>query len=110
RLLGFGGVALHHRHGIQNFGGDGAGVGHAVLGGAREAAHAPANPHTGQDHHHHHQQHHAHGVGVGPDQHHQRAQADHGVAQPHRQGRADNRLHQGGVGGQAREHFTALRG
>ena len=54
-FLRLSGVALHHRDGVQDFSGDGAGVGHAVLAGAREAAHAPANPHAGQHHDHQHQ-------------------------------------------------------
>ena len=54
-FLRLGGVALHDGDGVQNFSGDGAGVGHAVLAGAREAAHAPANPHAGQHHDYQHQ-------------------------------------------------------
>ena len=30
-LAGLGGIALHHRDGVEHFGGDGAGVRHAVL-------------------------------------------------------------------------------
>ncbi|MNV31990.1 hypothetical protein D3C71_1233140 [compost metagenome] len=40
-------VALHHRHGIEHLGRDGAGIGHPVLAVARQAPHAPADPHGG---------------------------------------------------------------
>ena len=54
-------------------------------------------------------QHLRHHVRVGDDQHRQRADAHHRVAQAHRQARADDRLHQRRVGGQARQHLAGLR-
>ena len=46
------GVALHHRNRVQHLGGDGAGVGDAVLAGARELAHAAAEVQARQHHQH----------------------------------------------------------
>ena len=83
RLARLGGVALHHGDGVQHLGGNGAGVRHPVLAGAREAAHAAAEPDAGQHHQQQHGQHLRHDVGVGPDQHGQRAQARHRAAQAH---------------------------
>ena len=110
RLAVFGGVALNDGDGVEHLGRDGAGVGHAVLAGARELAHAPAKPHAGQHHQHDDQRHLQHHVGVGPHQHDQGADAHHRVAQAHGQRRAHDGLHQGGVGGQAREDFAGLCG
>jgi len=44
------------------------------------------------------------------DQHEQCAHPHHRVAQAHGERGADDRLHEGGVGGQAREHLAGLRG
>ncbi len=100
-LACLGGVALHHRHGVEHLSGNAAGIGHAVLAGTRELADAPAKPQRGRHHQDQYPQdlHHHHRAGV--DQHDQRAQAHHGVAQAHAQGRADDGLHQRGVGGQS---------
>jgi hypothetical protein len=110
RLACFGGVALHHGNRVEHLGGDGAGVGHAVLAGARQLAHAPAEPHRRRDDQHQHAQHLHHEVGVGVDQHAQRAHAHHGIAQAHAQRGAHDGLHQRRVAGQARQHFAGLRG
>ena len=103
-------VALHHRHRVQHLGGDGAAVGHAVLAGAAELAHAAAEVQAGQHHQHQDAQHLRHHVGVGHDQRAQRADAHHGVAQAHAEAAADHRLHQRGVGGQPAQHLAGLRG
>ena len=110
RLAVLGGIALHYRHGVQHLGGNRAGIGNAVLAGARELAHAPAKPQAGQHDQHQHHKHLQHHIGVGPDQHAQGADAHHRVAQAHAQGRAHHRLHQGGVSRQAAQHLAGLRG
>ena len=61
-------VALHHRNLAQHLGGDGAGIGHAVLAGAAELAHAAAEIDAGQHHQHQHAQHLRHDPGVGDDE------------------------------------------
>ena len=101
-------VALHHRDLAQHLGGDGAAVGHAVLAGAAELAHAAAEIQAGQHHQHQDAQHLHHHPGVGPDQRGQGAGAHHQGAQAHAQAAADHALHQGGVGGQAAEHLAGL--
>jgi hypothetical protein len=103
-------VALYHGNGVEHLGGDGAGVGHAVLAGAAELAHAAAEPDAGQHHQNQRAQHLRHHVGVGDDQHGHRADAHHRVAQAHAQAGADDRLYQRRVGGQARQHLAGLRG
>ncbi len=103
-------VALHHWNCVQHLGRDRAGVGHAVLAGARELAHAFAEPHARQHHQHDDQQHLQHHIGIGPHQHDQCADAHDRIAQAHGERGADNRLHQRGVGGQTREHFAGLCG
>ena len=102
-------VALHHRHGVQHLGGDRARVGDPVLAGARQAAHAAAEIERRQDDQDQDRQHLRHDDRVGDDQHRHRADAHHGVAQPHRQARADDGLHQRRVGRQARQHLAGLR-
>ncbi len=106
----FGGVALHHRNGVEHLGGNRAGVGHPVLAGARELAHAPAEPHRWADDQHQNAQHLQHDIGVGPDQHAERAYAHHRIAQAHAERGANHRLHQRGVARQARQHLAGLRG
>ena len=106
----FGGVALHHRNGIEHFGGNRAGVGHAVLAGARELAHAPPEPHRRRDDEQQRSKHLHHQVRVGDHQHAQRAHAHDRVAQAHAERRAHHRLHQRGVAGQPRQHLAGLRG
>ncbi len=110
RLAAFGGVALHHRNGVQHLGGNRAGVGHPVLAVARQFAHPPAKPDAGQHDQHQHAQHLEHHIGVGIHQHGQRAHAHHRVAQAHAQRRAHHGLHQRGVGGEAAQHLARLRG
>ena len=102
-------VALHHRNRVQHLGGDRARIGDAVLAGARQPLHAPAEVERRQDHQHEDAEHLRHHHRVGDDQHGHRADAHHGVAQAHRQARADDGLHQRRVGGQAREHLAGLR-
>jgi hypothetical protein len=106
RFAAFLRVALHHRNGVEHLGGDGAGIGHAVLAGAAELAHAPAEDHGRRHHQQQDAQHLRHHVGVGDDQHHHGADAHHAVAQAHRQAGADDLLHERGVGGQARQHLA----
>ena len=103
-------VALHHRNRVQHLGGDRARVGHAVLAGAREPAHAAAEPERRQHDQHQDAEHLRHHYRVGDDQHGHRADAHHRVAQAHRQARADHGLHQRRVGRQARQHLAGLRG
>ena len=110
RLAQFLAVALHHRHGVQHFSRDRARVGHAVLAGARKLSHLATEAHRRQHHQHQDAQYLRHHHRVGDDQHHHRADAHHGVAQAHAQARADDGLHQGRVGGQARQHLAGLRG
>ena len=110
RLAALGGVALHHRDRIQHFGCDRAGVGHPVLAGARQAPHAPAEPHRRQHHQQQHAHHLQHDPRVGVDQHRHGAGAHDRVAQAHRQRRADDSLHQRGVGRQPRQHLAGLGG
>jgi hypothetical protein len=50
-------VALHHRDGVEHLGGDGAGVGHAVLAVAREARTRRPIHSAGQHHQHQDAQH-----------------------------------------------------
>ena len=100
-LVRFGGVGLHHRNGIEHLAGQGAGIGQAVLVGAREAAHPPAQVDAGQDDGQQHGNHLQHQPGIAPHQHQQGAQAHHQIAQAHGQRRAHHGLHQGGVIGQA---------
>ena len=67
------------------FGSDGTGIGHPVLAGAAELAHAAAEVQAGQHHQHQDAQHLRHDHRVGHDECHQRPQAHHRVAQPHAQ-------------------------
>ena len=101
RFACFGHVALHHRNGIEHLAGQGAGIGQAVLVGARQAAHPPAQVDAGQDDGQQHGNHLQHQPGIAPHQHQQGAQAHHQIAQAHGQRRAHHGLHQGGVIGQA---------
>ena len=110
RLALFLRVALHHGDGVQDLGGNRARIGHPVLAGARKLANAPPEVERGQHHQHQDAHHLRHHIGVGDDEHQHRAQAHHGVAQAHRQARADDGLHERGVGRQAAEHFAGLRG
>ena len=110
RLARFLHIALHHRDLAEHLCGDRAGVGHAVLAGAAQLAHAPAEEQARQHHQHQDAQHLRHHHRVGDDQHEQRTGAHHGVAQPHAERRADDGLHQRGVGGQAAEDLAGLRG
>ena len=105
-----GGVALHHADGVEHLGSDGAGIGHAVLVGAREAAHTAAEVNAWKNHRHQHRHHLQHQDRVGPHQHEQRTGAHDQVAQAHGKRRAHHGLHQRGVVGEAREHFARLRG
>jgi hypothetical protein len=99
-----------HGYRVQHLGGDGAGVGYPVLAGARQAPHAAAEIQAGQHHQHQDAQHLGHDIGIGDDQHAQGADSHDRVAQAHAQARSDHSLHKRGVGGQARQHFTGLRG
>ena len=108
-FAGFLRVALHDGNGVEHLGGDGAGVGDAVLAGAAELAHAAAEVQRRQHDQHQDAQHLRHHQRVGDDQHHHRAEAHHRVAQAHRQAGADDALHQRRVGGQPGEHFAGLR-
>ena len=110
RLAVFLEIALHHRHGVQHLRGDRARVGHPVLAGARQATHPPADEDRRQDDQHQDRQHLRHHHRVGDDQHGHRADAHHRVAQAHREARADDRLHQRRVGGEARQHLAGLGG
>ena len=106
----FGGVALDDGHGIQNFGGNAAAVGHAVLAGARQAPHTPAVQSGGPYHQHDRQDQLQHHGGMGPDQHGQCTCAHDRVSQPHRKRTAHHRLNQGGVCHQSTDHFARGRG
>ncbi|OIQ63684.1 hypothetical protein GALL_547750 [mine drainage metagenome] len=108
RFVGLARIALHHGHGGEHFGGDGAGVGNAILAGARQAAHPAADQHGGQDHDGNHHQHAQHQARIGGDQHGHAADQHHHVAQPHGETRAHHGLYQRGVGGEARDHFAGL--
>lgn len=110
RLARFRGVALHHRDGVEHFGGDGARIRHPILAGARKFAHPSSEPHARQHHKHQDPEHLHHHIRIGPDQHAQRADGHHRIAQAHAQGRTDHRLDQRGVGGEARQDFAGLRG
>ena len=103
-------VALHDRNRIQDLGRDRARIGDAVLARATELANAPAEVQRRQHDEHQDAEHLRHHVRVGDDQHRHRAEPHHGVAQAHAQARSDDRLHEGGVGGQPRQHLAGLRG
>ena len=102
-------VALHRGHGVENLGGDGAGVGDPVLAGARQSPHPPADGHGGQHHEQDDGHDGEHQARAGGHQHDHAAQEHHGIAQPHRQAGPHDGLHQGGVGRQARQHLAGLR-
>ena len=106
----FGRVALHHGDGVQHLGGYGARVRNAVLAGAGQFAHLAAKVHGRHDDEHQRAQHLQHHPRVGPNQHRQCANTHHQIAQTHGERRANDGLHQRGVGRQARQHFAGLCG
>ena len=81
----------------------------AILRGARQAAHAPADRDDRYDHQRHHDQHQSGQLGVGDDQQREAADQQKDVAQRLRQTGADHRLDHRGVAGQAREHLAGAR-
>ena len=116
RVLGRGGEAgalavllgegLDRADGVDGFLGCSRDIGHAVLGGAGQAADAPADHHDRDHHQRHHDQDEAGEPGVG---HHQEGEAAHDqehVAQRLGDAGADHGLDDAGVGGQARQHLA----
>ncbi len=104
------GIGLHRRHGVEDFACQRGSVGDAVLRIARELAHAAPEQHDGHDHRDQQAEDDGGQLGAGHEQHHQAAQEQQGVAQGQRNAGADHGLDQGGVGGQARQHFAGLGG
>jgi len=109
-FTGFGRVALHHGHRVEHLGSDGARVGDAVLAGTRELAHPTSVDDGRQEQQHQAADHLGHHHRVGDDEHDQGAHAHDGVAQPHGHAGAHHGLDEGGVGREARDHLTGLRG
>ncbi len=106
----FVGIGLGGADGVDGLLGEGRDVGDPVLALAREFAYAPAEQHDRGHHRRYHDQHQPGQFEAGHRQHHQRAGHGQHIAQRHRQGGADHRLQQLGVGGQARQHLAGLGG
>ena len=85
RFAPFSAMALHHGDGVEHLGRHGAGVGHPVLAGTRQAPHPAAKPHTGQHNQHQHRDDLNHQPRPHPHQHEQSARSHHRIAQTHGQ-------------------------
>ena len=101
-------ITLHRGNGVEHLGSDSARIGHPVLAGAAEFAHAFAEKDRRQHHQHQNAQHLGHHIGVGENQHAHGTHAHHGIAQTHGETGAHHGLNERGVGGQARQHFAGL--
>ena len=99
-------VGLHRGRGIERFVGDRGGVGEAVLAGARELLHAPAEHQDRQHHGGDHQRGQPGQRRCGPHHHGARADQHHRAAQRHRHAGTDQRLHHFGVGAEARQQLA----
>ena len=104
------GEGLDGAHGVDRLLGLAADVGQPILGLARQAADHAAEDDDRHDDQRHHQEHEAGELGVGDDQQPDAAEREQDVAQRLGDGRADHRLHDRRVGGDARQDLAGARG
>ncbi len=99
-------VGLQGANFVHRFVDVGPGIGHAILAGAREPAHAPAEQDDRQQHHRQAGKHQERELEAGEHEQDQRANAEHAVAQRHGETRADHRLQHRRIVGQAGDDLT----
>ena len=103
------GEGLHGVHRVQRFLAMAGKITDPVLGLARQHAHLAPDHHDRHDHQRHHHQDQKRQLQIGDEQQHQATDQKEDIAQRLGQGRADDALHDGGVGGQPGQHLAGAR-
>jgi hypothetical protein len=99
-------ICLHRVHGVERFVGDRCGIRDAVLVRARQPLLAPAGEDDRQDDERNHEPGVAGKARTRSDQHHGAADCGHDAAQCDRNARADDGLHEFGIGAEARDQLA----